>query len=68
MTIVVRSDSLAASMSDYLIRELDALPNVEVRFGVEVTGGGGEGRLERVDLRDRPPGSWSRSTRRGCSC
>src|SRR6185437_13921333 len=31
VTVVIRRDSLAATMSDYLIREIDALPNVTVR-------------------------------------
>ena len=52
VTLLVRGDSLAESMSDYLIRELDASPNVSVRFGTEVVGGGGEGRLEYIVLRD----------------
>ena len=53
VSVLVRSSSLAASMSDYLIREIDAAPNVEVRYGVEVVGGGGDGRLEHLRLRDR---------------
>jgi thioredoxin reductase (NADPH) len=53
VSVVVRSRSLAASMSDYLIREIDAAPNVDVRYGVEVVGGGGNGRLEHLQLRDR---------------
>jgi thioredoxin reductase (NADPH) len=52
VTLLVRGGSLAESMSDYLIRELDAAPNVSVRFRTEVVGGGGEGRLEYVVLRD----------------
>ena len=60
VSVVVRSGSLAASMSDYLIREIDAAPNVDVRYGVEVVGGGGDGRLQHLQLRDRfsgEPGS-----------
>ena len=53
VSVLVRSRSLAASMSDYLIREIDAAPNVEVRYGVEVVGGGGDGRLDHLRLRDR---------------
>jgi thioredoxin reductase (NADPH) len=56
VTVLVRSQSLAASMSDYLIREIDAAPNVEVRYRCEVAGGGGSGRLERLLLRDRDSG------------
>src|SRR5262249_14868635 len=48
--------SLAASMSDYLIREIDAAPNVDVRYRCEVAGGGGSGHLEQLLLRDRDSG------------
>ncbi len=53
VTILVRSESLSASMSQYLIREIDSAGNVEVRFGIELVGGGGDGRLELLQLRDR---------------
>jgi thioredoxin reductase (NADPH) len=50
VTILVRSDSLAESMSDYLIKEIGGARNIEVRYGTRVVGGGGEGRLQRLDL------------------
>jgi len=53
VTILVRSQSLAASMSDYLIRQIEAAPNVDVRYRCEVTGGGGNGHLDQLLLRDR---------------
>ena len=53
VTILVRGDSLAASMSRYLIDEIDAAPNVGVRLGAEVVDGGGAGRLEWLVLKDR---------------
>jgi len=56
VTILVRSQSLAASMSDYLIRQIDAAPNVGVRYGCEVAGGGGSGHLEQLLLRNRDSG------------
>jgi thioredoxin reductase (NADPH) len=56
VTILVRSRSLAASMSDYLIREIEAAPNVDVRYRCEVAGGGGSGHLEHLLLRDRDSG------------
>jgi len=56
VTILVRSRSLAASMSDYLIREIQAAPNVDVRYRCEVAGGGGSGHLEQLLLRDRDSG------------
>jgi thioredoxin reductase len=43
VTILVRAPSLAASMSDYLIRQIDASPNVDVCHHVQVTGGTGTG-------------------------
>jgi len=56
VTILVRSESLIDSMSDYLIREIDAAPNVEVRYGVQVTGGTGTDHLESLVLEDRRSG------------
>jgi len=56
VTILIRSQSLAASMSDYLIREIDAAPNVDVRYRCEVAGGGGSGHLEHLLLRNRDSG------------
>ena len=56
VTILIRSQSLAASMSDYLIREIDAAPNVDVRYRCEVAGGGGNGHLEQLLLRNRDSG------------
>jgi thioredoxin reductase (NADPH) len=56
VTILIRSQSLAASMSDYLIREIEAAPNVDVRYRCEVAGGGGNGHLEQLLLRNRDSG------------
>jgi thioredoxin reductase (NADPH) len=56
VTLLVRSPTLAASMSDYLIRQIEATPNVDVRYLCEVAGGGGSGRLERLLLRNRDSG------------
>jgi thioredoxin reductase (NADPH) len=56
VTILVRSASLAASMSQYLIREIEAAPNIEVRYRTEVAGGGGDGRLEQLSLRHQDTG------------
>jgi thioredoxin reductase (NADPH) len=52
VTIVVRSQSLTDSMSDYLIREIDAAPNVEVKYGVHVVDGTGTDHLESLVLED----------------
>jgi thioredoxin reductase (NADPH) len=56
VTILIRSQTLAASMSDYLIRQIDAAPNVDVRYRCEVAGGGGSGHLEQLLLRNRDTG------------
>ena len=56
VTILIRSDSLAQSMSDYLINEIDAAHNIDVRRSVEVADGGGDGRLEWLNLKDRQTG------------
>ena len=52
VTLLVRGGSLDASMSRYLINGLGVAPNVEVRTGVTVTGGGGTSRLDHLILHD----------------
>jgi thioredoxin reductase (NADPH) len=52
VTILVRRASLAETMSSYLINEIDCSDNIEVRPHTEVTGGGGDGQLETIELRD----------------
>ena len=52
VTILVRAGSLDASMSHYLVQAIEAAPGIDVRTGTAVTAGGGEGRLERLVLRD----------------
>jgi thioredoxin reductase (NADPH) len=53
VTLVVRGDSLEKGMSHYLVRQVEATPNVEVRLETEVVGGGAddEGWLARLALR-----------------
>ncbi len=55
--MIVRGASLASSMSSYLVERIEAAPNIEVRLHSEVTGGKGEGHLERLTLTDRRDGS-----------
>jgi thioredoxin reductase (NADPH) len=43
VTILVRAPSLATSMSDYLIRQIGAAPNVDVCHHMQVAGGTGTG-------------------------
>jgi thioredoxin reductase (NADPH) len=52
VTLVVRGESLDAAMSHYLVRQVERAPNVEVRLGTEVVGGGGEGKLQSLELRN----------------
>ena len=56
VTLVVRAASLAAGMSHYLVQQIQATPNIDVRTGTEVVGGGGDGRLEHLVLRCRVDG------------
>jgi thioredoxin reductase (NADPH) len=56
VTILVRGESLAASMSDYLIQELATTRNVEVRAHTRVVDGRGEDRLESVLVEDTRTG------------
>jgi thioredoxin reductase len=59
VTILVRGQSLADSMSDYLIRQIDATPNIDVRCRVQVTGGTGDGtgHLQSLILHDTTSGT-----------
>ena len=56
VTLVVRAESLEAGMSHYLVREVAATPNVEVRTRTAVVGGGGEGRLQELVLGESATG------------
>lgn len=53
VTLLVRGDSLARSMSDYLITEIRETPNINVRLGVEIIDGEGEGKLESLTIQNR---------------
>ena len=57
VTVLVRGESLADSMSDYLIREIDATPNVDVSYQVQVADGTGTGHLESLVLQDTASGA-----------
>ncbi|MGX5657295.1 FAD-dependent oxidoreductase [Geodermatophilus nigrescens] len=56
VTVLVRRATLTETMSDYLIRELEALPRVDIRYRVQVAGGSGTDFLESVVLRDLDTG------------
>jgi thioredoxin reductase (NADPH) len=59
VTILVRAPSLAASMSEYLIRQIAAAPNIGVRYRVQVAGGTGTGtgHLQSLLLQDSATGA-----------
>ncbi|HSU36207.1 MAG TPA: FAD-dependent oxidoreductase [Propionibacteriaceae bacterium] len=53
VTLLVRGSSLAAGMSDYLVRQIEATPNLAVRLGTQVVGGRGSTRLKSLLVEDR---------------
>jgi thioredoxin reductase (NADPH) len=65
VTLVVRAPSLAAGMSHYLARQVEATDNVDVRVRTEVVGGGGaDGWLDHVVLRT-PEGELEKAPAKG---
>ncbi len=56
VTLLVRGASLEAGMSDYLVRQIGAAPNVEVRLRTRAVDGRGEARLEALVLEDAGTG------------
>jgi thioredoxin reductase (NADPH) len=56
VTVVVRAASLDVGMSHYLVRQIAETPNIDVRTGSEVVGGGGDGWLDHLVLHDRRSG------------
>lgn len=50
--VLVRSHSLATSMSRYLIRRIEETAAIQVRTRTEIVGLEGQGHLERVEWRD----------------
>ena len=68
VTVLVRGESLADSMSDYLVREIDAAPNVDVFYQRP---GGRRQRHPPSRIADpgrhRPPGPGEASRRTPCS-
>ena len=57
VTMIVRADGLATSMSDYLVRAIEATENIDVRPRTTVVDGGGGDRLRELVLRDESTGS-----------
>ena len=50
VTLVIRDASIASSMSQYLVDQLDHADNIHVRVNTAVTDVGGRGRVEHVTL------------------
>jgi thioredoxin reductase (NADPH) len=57
VTLLVRGPSYGASMSSYLVRAVEATPNIVVRHCTTVIDGGGQDRLEHLTLADSRTGS-----------
>ena len=57
VTLVARGDTLAASMSSYLVGAIEATSNVTVRLRTEVIDGGGHDALEYLRLAEHAHGS-----------
>ncbi len=56
VTMLVRSDSLAETMSRYLIQRIEENPLIQVRYSSELTGLEGDEHLECVEWRDKTSG------------
>ncbi|OZC03373.1 FAD-dependent oxidoreductase [Rubricoccus marinus] len=56
VTILVRGDDLAKSMSQYLVDRIEAHEQIEVCLGHEIEACHGNGHLERITIRDREGG------------
>jgi thioredoxin reductase (NADPH) len=52
VTMVVRGESLALKMSQYLIDQIDATPNIDVVVNTEVLAVEGENTVEKIRLKD----------------
>jgi thioredoxin reductase (NADPH) len=51
VTMLVRGPSLTKSMSHYLIEQLAALPNVQIRTGTQAVSAAGDGRLREIRIK-----------------
>jgi thioredoxin reductase (NADPH) len=57
VTLLVRSDDLGHSMSYYLMRQIEEIPNIEVRLTTQVIGVHGDDHLEELTLCDTSAGT-----------
>jgi thioredoxin reductase (NADPH) len=65
VTLILRSDTLAKSMSRYLIEQLETKTNVHVRPHSEVTAVHGDEHLDGIDITDRATGQIERCAAAG---
>jgi thioredoxin reductase (NADPH) len=56
VTLLVRADNLEKSMSYYLIRQIDEIPNIDVRLTAEVVALEGDDHLEAITICDSTTG------------
>lgn len=56
VVMLVRGDSLAAKMSQYLVDRIEQLPNIEVRLNSEVAAVHGQAHVEAITVRTRRAG------------
>ena len=59
VTILCRSETLATSMSRYLVDQIEARPNIEVLYRTEVVAAHGDASLESIDVHDAASGETS---------
>jgi thioredoxin reductase (NADPH) len=60
VVMLVRGESLGATMSQYLIDDIEQTPNIRVEFGVQVVGVHGENKLEAISIACAHSGSVDR--------
>ena len=56
VTMLCRGADLSSTMSQYLRDQIEGTVNIDVRLRHEVVGGGGDARLERLDIRSNETG------------
>lgn len=60
VTVLVRHDSIESGMSQYLVDQVRATDNIQVRVNTEIAQAEGNGRLEALVLRDHTTGEEER--------
>jgi thioredoxin reductase (NADPH) len=53
VTLIVRADSLVKGMSDYLVQQIRATSNIDVKLNSAIVGGDGGDTLERLTIEDK---------------